>query len=39
MYYILYCLDNFEEEVYRIAIPENSELEELTHSGELQMTN
>ena len=32
------CLDN-SEEVYRIAIPEKSELEELAHSGELQMTN
>ena len=40
MYDILYvCLDNSEEEFYRIAIPEKSELEALTHSGELQMTN
>ena len=38
--YIFYiCLDNSEEEFSRIAIPEKSELEELTHSGELQMTN
>ena len=37
MYDVLYvCLDN--EEVYRIALPEKRELEELTHSGELLMT-
>ena len=40
MYDIFYiCQDNSEEEFYRIAAPEKSELEELTHSGELQMTN
>ena len=39
MYDLFYvCLDN-SEEVYKIALPEKSELEELTHSGELQMTN
>ena len=30
------CLDN-SDEVYRVAIPEKSELEQLTHSGELQI--
>ena len=34
---IYVCLDN-SEEVYRIAIPEKSELEELTPGDELQMT-
>ena len=34
MYYV--CLDN--EEVYKIAIPEKRELEELTHSGGLLIT-
>ena len=37
MYDIFYiCLDNSAEEFYRIVIPEKSELEELTHSGELE---
>ena len=35
IYYV--CLDN-EVDIYRIAIPEKFELEELAHSGELQMT-
>ena len=40
MYDILYvCLDNSEEEFYRVAIAEKSEFGESTHSGELQMTN
>ena len=40
MYDIFYvCQDNSEEECYSIATPEKSELEVLTHSGELQMTN
>ena len=40
MYDIFYiCLDNSEEEFYSIATPEKSEFEELTNSGELQMTN
>ena len=37
MYDLLYvCLDNAE--IYRIAIPEKHQLEELTLSGELLMT-
>ena len=33
MYDIVYiCLDN-SEEVHRIAVPEKSELEQMTHSG------
>ena len=39
MYELFYvCLDN-SEDIYRIAIPEKCEPEELAHSGELQMTN
>ena len=39
IYYNYIWLDKSEEEFYRIAISEKSELEELTQSGELQMTN
>ena len=39
MYDLFYvCLDN-SKDIYRIAIPEKCELEELAHSGELQMND